>query len=102
MIYDVRLRTGFFETALYHMTIHSRQILFSPTRTDMKGESIAVPEEDILSVCISSRKRPGLEVQTPARRYSGIFAASDPNLNSLLLELRNKIDCNITYEGEKV
>ncbi len=100
MIYNVRLKTGFFETALYQMTIQKSEILFSPTRADVGEKSFAVPERDILAVSIANRKTPQLEIQTAEKRYSATLA-SDPNLNGLLLELRNKLDCKIIYEGEK-
>lgn len=99
MNYQLKLRTGFFETAPYQMSIGENHIRLTPA-TRANGDVIDLGSDIAVSIYVK-RNHPELEIQAKNRTYRATFF-SDPGISNLLSEMRSKLNCRITYEGETI
>ncbi len=70
-----RLKTGFFEKTPYRLKVVEKALHLVPVHAD-GAERIVLAQEDILSITLTERKAPELEIQTQNMLYSGIFEAN--------------------------
>ena len=71
MVYSVRLKTGFFETSAYTLSVRREGVTL--TSADGQRGNIQIAREDIFSVTISMKKHPRFEIQTSEKIFSGVF-----------------------------
>lgn len=98
----VRIKTGFFEMKPYRLKAEEGSLLFVPLRED-GGEIMLLAKGDILSVTLTERRLPELEIQTLDALYSGILADSC-SLEEVVNHLKENLNITITCEykgGEK-
>jgi len=97
MGYKVKLKTGFFETTLYEISIFDKQIRLSTINTDQKG-LIIIANQDLISVTLFNHRHPEIEIQTYDRNIRGTFV-QEPDFRDLFYLLKDNFDKEIIYEG---
>ena len=95
----VRMKTGFFEKTPYRLEVMEKKLLLIPIQAEV-AERIVLEKEEILSVTLSQRKSPEMEIQTRDTVYVGVFeegVAFEGAANYLKKNLNTKIICE--YKG---
>lgn len=54
MTFLIKLKTGFFKTKLYYLTVEDRQVVMVPTEAS-ENERLVIPEKDLCSVTITRK-----------------------------------------------
>lgn len=98
MIYEIRLRTGFFETTSYTFMIKKNQIVLSPLSADGKTKDITICDASIVSVLLRKKKNPELEIQTKDKVYLGTLGTKI-DLSQVFQVLKKELNTKIIYEG---
>jgi hypothetical protein len=96
--FELRLKTGFYETAAYDMLLSRNKLILSPIESGC--QIITVPGKEILTITLKNEKAPEIEIQTWEKIYQGsLLEKTDfEKLIGLLKENLNvKIICE--YEG---
>jgi hypothetical protein len=100
VILDVRLRTGFYETEPYRLSIGRGMLELLPEKTG--AEPLILPEGKILSVTRFGKRCAGAEIQTEDRLYHVTLCDSsraEELYQSLKENLRVGIEVESAYEG---
>ncbi len=98
MIYEFRLKTGFFETKLYNLSIKDQRI----TILDNEEELIVIDDDDLLCVSVTEKNHIEIEIQTKTNVYSGTISTAAASASRLLDDLKEKLNKKILYEGGKL
>ena len=99
MVFSIRLRTGFYETKPYALSVGKGVLDLVPKET---GETLSLSDHQLLSVSLSKKKFVELEIQTSERLYLGVLCDQsdfEAVFTSLKENLRTKIHCESEYEG---
>ena len=94
MRFDIRMKTGFFETKEYELLIDKDRLVLSSKETG--SDRIIILANNIISITLKNEKTLELEVQTKEKNYQGSFTEKIDfeKLISLLKENLNvKIIC---------
>jgi len=97
MVYEFRLKTGFYETKLYSLNIHNKQIRMIPACADNKNKIITVSDNDLISVKVTERKSLEIEIQTKDNLYSGVILGV--SASGILDVLKKELHKEVLYEG---
>lgn len=97
MICKIRLKTGFFETTAYHLIIKTNQIVLNPVTDDCSRKKLLIRDQDLVSISVIQKRNSEMEFQTKDKTYTGTLAL-DTDLNTLLYEIRKKLNNKIIYE----
>ena len=100
MFFDIRMKTGFFETKAYELLIGKDRLVLSSKESE--SYNITIPDKNIISITLKNDKAPEIEIQTWEKIYLGsLLEQTDfEKLIGLLKENLNvKIICE--YEGGK-
>jgi hypothetical protein len=75
LTFKIRLKTGFFKTQPYYLTIGQGQIILTP-QEDMEKGRLIISEADLQSVCITRQQLSAgeLEIITRSGACVGIFS----------------------------
>ena len=95
----VRMKTGFFEKTPYRLEAVEKALLLAPVNAG-STERIVLEQEDILSITLTERRSPELEIQTSGAVYAGILEDGCPfgeAVSYLNENLNVKITCE--YQG---
>ncbi|NPV91260.1 MAG: hypothetical protein HPY50_10875 [Firmicutes bacterium] len=74
MGYEIRLKTGFFETRRYHLSVIEEQLILSPVENSAEAK-IIIPSDDILEIILTKKRIPEIKVQARDKSYDGVFTA---------------------------
>ncbi len=100
MIFDIRLKTGFYETKPYCLSIGRGVLELLPEEF---GEKIRIfMEKEILSVTLMGKGSAEVEIQTADRLYHMVLCDplhSGELYQSVKENLRVRIDFEYAYEG---
>lgn len=100
MLFDIRMKTGFFQTKIYELVIGPDKLVLASKET--KSDDITIQDKNMISITLKNEKAPEIEIQTWERIYLGsLLEKTDfEKLVGLLKEnLSVKIICE--YEGGK-
>lgn len=101
MGFKFRMKTGFYETKIYDLTIKKGGLVFLPI--EFEDLLITIPEENILNISLKgSEKSIEVEIQTDKKGYQGLLVYKtdyDLLLQQLKENISRKIFCE--YEGGK-
>jgi hypothetical protein len=98
MKYEVRLKTGFYETTLYQLSISEGILNITPIHDDMKSP-ICINEENLISILLLKSKHSEIEIKTKEDTFSGVFN-QNPDLREIRQELKMKVHTRIIYKEE--
>ncbi|WMJ78788.1 MULTISPECIES: hypothetical protein [unclassified Sedimentibacter] len=93
------MKTGFFKKTPYSLGARGNNLLLIPTKAE-DAEQIILKQEGLLSVTLTQRKYPELEIQAQDAVYVGVFeeGVDFEEVASYLKEhLKTKIICE--YKG---
>ncbi|QRN85763.1 hypothetical protein JR334_00520 [Clostridia bacterium] len=99
MKYQVKLKTGFFETTNYHLSITSGAIQLTPNNSPTNN-SILIIEQDLISIQLSRGRLAKIEIKTKSRTIHGVIDEKQ-NLGEILQELKKNIKSKYIYEEEQ-
>lgn len=100
LIYKIKLRTGFFKTQPYDLTIGQGQIILTPQENHANGR-LVINEEDLKSICITRRNGSAgeLEIITESNIY--IASLIDQTYQEVLSNvLTNEFGCKLIFQDE--
>ena len=100
MLFDIRMKTGFFETQEYEMLIDKDRLVLSSK--EVESDVTIIPDKNIISISLKDETFPEIEIQTWEKIYQVnlLNKADFENLLDLMKEnLNTKIICE--YEGGK-
>ena len=89
MVYEVKLRTGYFQTSQYNMVIADNQILLASTTG--RYEDIRIMNIDLIVVSSEGKRNRVLEIQSNDIVYSCILH-KDTDLDVMLSTLRKELN----------
>lgn len=92
----IRMKTVFFEKTPYRLEATQRGLLLILVKAD-GPERMLLLREDILSVSLTERRYPELEIQTRRAVYSGILEDGYP-FSEMASYLSENLKLNITCE----
>ena len=98
MSYQVKLKTGFYETTLYDLSLSQDKIQFIPLENTEK-EVITIKSDDLITITLTKRTHSEIEVLARNRIFTGTFI-QDPDLRELQKTLKKYINTKIIYEEE--
>lgn len=89
MTLEVKLKTGFFKTERYYLTVGHRQICLTPQDAD--NEEFIIDNNELISICIfkKSNQTGELEIVTQSRVYTLDFT-NQSNLDDVRQSLANE------------
>jgi len=93
--YEVKMKTGFFETTRYFLSAASGGIALCPAEDKSKA-GIHVPEDEIIDIMLIQEKNAAIEIKTCHRTISGIFT-KNLDLRDVHSELRKYIKKDVIY-----
>ncbi|HHU17191.1 MAG TPA: hypothetical protein GXZ70_03050 [Clostridiales bacterium] len=98
MGFNIRMKTGFYETKLYNLQITKEELILSPIESDDSVDKIS--EESILNITlIEGEKASGIEIQTNGRIYECLLT-NKMDYELLLTLLKENINKKIICEFE--
>lgn len=100
MLFNIRLKTGFFETKPYDLLVGKDRLVLSSKESE--SGSIIIPDKNIISIALNNKKAPEIEIQTWEKIFQGSLlekADFEKLLNSIKENLSVKIICE--YKGGK-
>lgn len=99
MIFEFRMKTGFFETKMLDLHINKGKLIFSSKESS--DQLIVIPDENILTVTMKkSKKSLEMEIQTYQIIYQGLLDNKidyEKFINQIKENITKKIICE--YEG---
>ena len=95
MNYEVKMKTGFFETTRYYLSASSGGIALYPA-DDKNIARIHVPEEELIDIMLIKDKNAGIEIKTNHQTITGIFT-NNLDLRDVHNELRKHIKKDVIY-----
>ena len=96
MEFIIRMKTGFFEKTPYRLEAIGKGLSLIPV-TSESSERIVFKQEDILSVTLTQRRHPELEIQTRGVVYSGAFE-DGYSFEAVASYLKENLNVKITCE----
>jgi len=96
--YELRLKTGFFETKIYAMKINKGKLRLSPQKS--ADEEIVLLDKDISGIMLKNGEALEIEINLLEQSYQGTITSKakyEDLLNGLKTNLNTKILCE--YEG---
>jgi hypothetical protein len=99
MVYDVKLKSGFFKTQQYTLAISNKQITLTP-QEDSELHNIVITDQDLSTISITGRdtKLTEFEINAQSVIYMGTFAA-DTNIEEVLWTLKKEFGSKTIIEG---
>lgn len=73
MSFPIRLKTGFFETTAYSLSVVPGAIRLDPV-DGTPGDAVVIAKAEITAIALSKKTRPGLTIHTRERTFTGAFA----------------------------
>ncbi len=98
MTYPIRLKTGFFETAAYSLSVVSGAIRLDPA-DGTPGDAVVIAGAEITAVTLGRKTRPGIEIQTQENTFFGTFA-NEIDRKKLESDLREAFGGRVASETE--
>ncbi len=98
MKYKVAIKTGFFETTLYDLSIMDGSILLVPAE-DPANNSISIAEDDFASILFYKGNHSEIEITTRDRTISAIVDEC-LDLREIYQEFKKNIKTKMIYEEE--
>jgi len=96
--FNIRMKTGFYETKLYCLMIRKGKLILSPIESD--DPVITIFDESILNITlIEGEKASGIEIQTNGRIYECLLT-NKMDYELLLTLLKENINKKIICEFE--
>lgn len=95
MEFEIRLKTGFFETKPYNLLIGKNRLVLSSVNS--ADDNISVHEKEILLVSLREKKHSEIEVQTMENNYQGVFC-DDIDFEEVLRILKENLHAKIICE----
>ncbi len=89
IFYELRLKTGFFETTPYRFYILKGHLRLVPDKTSARG-NIEIPEEDLVSVALTKDSRLRITISTQSQTFTGTFVGT-PDLREVSEYLKNRV-----------
>lgn len=83
----VRIKTGFYQTMLYKLSILDNSLELFPTENPVLN-NVRLVGESIDSIILVKKKYSRIEIKTKNRVYEGTFTG-DPDLRDVQQELKN-------------
>lgn len=96
--YEVRLKTGFFETTRYQISISEGFLNLIPIY-DSEKSPICIAQKDIISILLLKNRLEEIEIKTIGDTISGVFDQNS-DLRKMKQELKRKIHAKIIYKEE--
>ncbi len=96
MMYPIRLKTGFFETSAYTLSIRYEGVIL--TSADGNHET-RISRDDISAVTITMKRYPRFEMQISEKTFSGTFS-DEIEYGELERQLRESFGSRIIIETE--
>ena len=97
MEYELRLKTGFFETKFYDLQINKGKLRLSPKIPGDK--EILLLEKDISDLLLKNGEDLEIEINALEQSYEGTITDKE-NYNDLLSELKDNLNIKILCEYE--
>jgi len=94
MRFELRMKTGFFETKTYSLFVGCEMLLLS----ESGGRTTAIPEKEIIAITLDE-KAAQIEIQTADRTYLGLLSSKSDS-EPLFEALKGSLNTKITYEYE--
>ncbi|OPY84556.1 MAG: hypothetical protein A4E71_02606 [Smithella sp. PtaU1.Bin162] len=98
MSYPVRLKTGFFETTAYLLSVVPGAIRLDPV-DGTQGDAVVIAKAEITAIMLSRKTRPGIEIQTQGKTFFGAFT-NDIDRGKLESDLRKAFGSRLGSETE--
>lgn len=99
MIFEFRMRIGFFETKMLDLHISKDKLIFSSKESN--DQLIVIPNDNILAITMKiSKKSLEMEIQTYEKIYQGLLDNKidyENFINEIKENINKKIICE--YEG---
>ncbi len=76
MTFKIKLKTGFFKTRYYYLTIGQGQIILTPQQDNEDGR-LVINEEDLQSICITRRNLTVSELEIITHSNTHIGSITD-------------------------
>jgi len=100
LLFEIRMKTGFFETMLYDLLICKNKVKLSASES--VNDSIIIPDKEILCVMIIKKKLYEIEIHKYDKIYSLILCDNsqlEEIIKALYENLNTKIICECKNEG---
>lgn len=95
VLFNIRLKTGFFETKAYDLLIGKDKMVLSSKESG--SDVITIPDKNIISITLKSEKTSEVEIQTQDKIYQcSLFEKFD--FENLLKTLKENLSTTITCE----
>ncbi|MEA5094041.1 MAG: hypothetical protein VB128_03700 [Sedimentibacter saalensis] len=98
MIYDVKLKTGFFEKTLYKLFISENLIVLSPVILGSNKE-FSITSEHLVSIEIINIKHTEIEIKTLNESLTCILSKKT-DISKLITVLKENFNKKISYKEE--
>jgi len=98
MVYEVKLKTGFFETTSYKLSISESSIVLSPANSG-KNKEFSITDEHLVSLEITSNKHTEIEIITLNEFFTCTFL-KNPDISELIIVLKDNFNKKISYKEE--
>lgn len=98
MQFEVKMKTGFYKTTNYDLSADQHLLLLIPVKnkTDV---AIQIPEEDLISIILTKKKKSEIEIKTYNQIFTGTFTLNT-DLREVQQALKKHITTKIHYEEE--
>jgi hypothetical protein len=98
MVYEIKLKTGFFETTLYKLSISEGLLVFSPV-ISRNNKEFSISDEHLVSIEITDKKHTEMEIKTLNEFLTCIFSEK-PDISKLIIVLTDNFNKKISYKEE--
>lgn len=95
MGFEIKLKTGFFETKEYDLLISKNKLILSSAEGE--DQVITIFDKDIIAVSLKNEKLAEIEINTWDRIYRGVLC-SKPEFEDLLRMLKENLNRKIICE----
>lgn len=98
MTWNVKMKTGFYETTNYDLSIFDGKILLIPSALGAK-EAIEIVDHDLISITLTKKKNSEIEIRTRNQMFTGTLL-ENLYLREIYPILKKQINAKIIYEEE--
>ncbi len=98
MHYGLRIKTGFYETTLYDLSMLEGGILLAPYDNEA-NPIIKILPEDLNCITLTKKKHSEIEIKTRSLLFWGTFI-EDTDLRAIYQELKKHVEAKVIYEEE--
>lgn len=98
MSYEIKLRTGFFESSLFSLSVSPGLIQFIPIESTDKS-SIIINEKDLVAITLLKNKTGEIDIETYNQILTGTFTKKI-DLKKVVKDFKKNINKKIYYEEE--